>query len=924
MMNAADEPHYEQRVTATSGFAYGVIGADIHVFGDGTPVYVLDNWRDIPEADPAWLRELPSRMLNARFAVVDFTGRRDELAQLHRWRRSRPRLAARWLHGPGGAGKTRLAAQFAAESAETGWKVIIATHGPGTVLRPPGSQDLRLDSAAGVLLIVDYADQWPHSHLTWLFSNALLHQVEVPARILLLGRTAHAWPSLRGALANHQADTSTQVVPPLPDGDEHRPEMFAAARDCFARRYQIGDPAAVQPPQTLDAPDMGLTLALHMAALVAVDAHVTGRRPPKDMAGLIIYLLDREQQHWAKLYGDPSHNLDPQPGYLTLPCVMNQAVFIAALTGAVSRQAGATLLTRVQLPADPQQVLTDHAVCYPPAAPGSVLEPLYPDRLAEDFLALTMPGHPADYPAQLWAADTSSTLLAHAATDSAHRQAWAGHQARPITLLAAATQRWPHVGERHLYPLLRQHPELAIDAGSAALSALADIRDIDIAVLEAIESQLPTHRHVDLDVGIADISGALTGHRLAGTTDPTERAFLYDTYAERLANAGRLEDALTAVEAAAQLHQRLAGRWWALGKRREISAMHRVLLAASLNTAGQLLMDLGRPDEALALTRRSVQIWQRTLASCAPSDAEVPASRLAASLDNLGNQLWKLGRREEALAAAEEATRLSRQLARANPAAFEPNLAVTLNNFGIRLWSLGHHMPALAVSEEAVALSRRQAATNRAAFEHNLAEALNNLGIRLWNLGRHDDGLAVATEAVKIYRRLAAINPAAFEPNLAAALNGLGIRLSNTARLAEAVDATRESVDIRRRLEKANPTAYKADLASSLNNLGLRLTELAEVEPSADTLKESLDISSEAVDIRSQLVRTNPAAFEPALAESLAAFASIRVARGAELGKALTAAKQSVDVYQRLASRQPAAYTQRLLAARRVADSVGH
>jgi len=164
-----------QHVTATAGFAYGVVGADLHVFGDGTPVYVLENWRGVPESDPAWLRELPSRMLNARFAVVDFTGRDDELAQLQHWRRNGPRLAARWLHGPSGAGKTRLAAQFAAQSIAAGRKVITATHGPGTVLPPPGSQDLRLDGAAGVLVIVDYADRWPHSHRRAKLSRAVVN-----------------------------------------------------------------------------------------------------------------------------------------------------------------------------------------------------------------------------------------------------------------------------------------------------------------------------------------------------------------------------------------------------------------------------------------------------------------------------------------------------------------------------------------------------------------------------------------------------------------------------------------------------------------------------------------------------------------------------------------------------------------------------
>ncbi|MFL6052310.1 MAG: hypothetical protein ACJ72W_05235 [Actinoallomurus sp.] len=56
-------------------------------------------------------------MLNAQFQVVDYRGRTAERAELANSRDNGPRLSAVWLHGPGGQGKTRLAAEFAAESA---------------------------------------------------------------------------------------------------------------------------------------------------------------------------------------------------------------------------------------------------------------------------------------------------------------------------------------------------------------------------------------------------------------------------------------------------------------------------------------------------------------------------------------------------------------------------------------------------------------------------------------------------------------------------------------------------------------------------------------------------------------------------------------------------------------------------------------
>ena len=232
-MNETADPRQgpTQNVTATNGFAYGTIGADIHVFGDGTPLYLLQSWQEPGDADPEWLLELPSRMLNARFAVVAFTGRESELAELAYWRDNGPRLAFRWLHAPGGQGKTRLAAQFARQSAGAGWKVVTAIHGPGSVLPPPGSQDMSLAGAAGLLLIVDYADRWPLTHLTWLFSNSLFHQAGVATRVLMLARTHDAWPAIRATLTEQQAGTTSQFLAPLPEGPGQRGDMFATARD---------------------------------------------------------------------------------------------------------------------------------------------------------------------------------------------------------------------------------------------------------------------------------------------------------------------------------------------------------------------------------------------------------------------------------------------------------------------------------------------------------------------------------------------------------------------------------------------------------------------------------------------------------------------------------------------------------------------
>ena len=590
-------PQVTQNVSAVNGFAYGVIGADVHVFDNGLPLYLLANWQQEPAARSDWLLELPSRMLNARRAVVPFTGRADELESLREWRDNGPRLAVRWLHGPGGQGKTRIAAQLAAESAAAGWKVAVAFHGPDAERPGAGSQDLRLEGAAGLLMVVDYADRWLLTNLSWLLRNALLHQTGVVTRVLMIARNTDAWPRVRGILDAYQAGTSSQPLPPLAGESGARVSMFTAARDCFAALYQLPSAAVVPAPGTLNDPEYGLTLAVHMVALVAVDAHVTGKRLPQDMAGLTMYLLDREQLHWARLYGDSTAAPEAvQHPYRTSPQVMNQAVFTAALTGSVTPSVGAVLLENLKL-RDPLQVLTDHATCYPPGGRGqaTVLEPLYPDRLAEDFLALTMPGHAADYPAQLWASPTIASLLTRQGAQN-EPTAWTP---RAITFLASAANRWPHLGPGYLHPLLVSDAQLAVDAGSAALSALSSVPGLDPAVLEAVEALLPERRHVDLDVGIAALITRLAAYRLSMTDDPVKRARINNDLCVRLSYAGLHHEGLTAAEEAVRIWRQLAAA---------APEAYEADLSGALNNLGNRLSDLGRPEEALAAVQEAVKI----------------------------------------------------------------------------------------------------------------------------------------------------------------------------------------------------------------------------------------------------------------------------------------------------------------------------
>ncbi|MFC9330689.1 hypothetical protein [Kitasatospora sp. NPDC057015] len=857
----------DQRVVAEAGFAYGAIGADIHVFGDGTPVYLLQNWHPEDPPDGDWLRELPSRMLNARWEVVGFTGRDEELAGLRTWCAQGPRLAVRWLHAPGGQGKTRLAAQLARELASESWKIVTATEGPGTVLPPPGSQDLRLDGAAGLLLLVEYADRWPLSHLTWLLSNALLHHPSVPARVLMIARDTGPWPAVRAALADHRAGTSSQALAALGEGDDPeglRGRMFTAARDGFAARYGAAPPGG--PPPWLDGPEFGLTLAVHMAALVSVDARSTGRRTPTDLAGLTLYLLDREHLHWARRYGDGTHRLggrtSPGAPWATPPGVMNQVVFTAALTGPLTPTAGEQVIGRLDLALPAERVLADHASCYPPADPAraTVLEPLYPDRLAEDFGALTLPGHLADYPAGPWAPRTL-----HVLTEGLPPPGWAR---RTVNLLAAAADRWPHVGAGHLFPLLRERPELAVEAGSSALSALAALPDAPLDVLEAVESRLPARDRTDLAPGVADLACALARRRLARTEDPAARAAIHARLASALVGAGRYRENLTALEEAVRLYRPLA---------EADPQAFEPQLAMVLSNLGTRLGRYGRQQESLAVSREAVDIARRT----GLLDADAPKSAGGALLVNLASRLRAAGRTVEALETEHRALEIFWRLS-----ATDPTQAVHLAPCLVNLASL---LPlnylrgggALAALEQAVRLNRRLAADDPRQHEAGLAYALTVLAGRTVGYHKLAEGFAAATagraggppvtpgwrqravdlaaEAVAVDRRLVPANPAVMELQLADGLQVLYSALVAADRPAEAAAALAESTLVRSRLTE--PDSATAEDPTAEN-------PTAEWEP-ADHRAHTMAGVRAGVTLFAYLAETDPQTYRDGLAEAL-------------------------------------------------------
>ncbi|MFI5527463.1 hypothetical protein ACIA8O_02795 [Kitasatospora sp. NPDC051853] len=784
---------------------------------DAAGRYLPAAWQSPPPLDSGWLVEQPSRLLDARFAVVGFTGREPELASLRAWCAQDGPHAVRWLHGPGGQGKTRLADQLAEEQRQSGWQVVCAdgpepTGGPG---RPAGSAPD--ERAAGLLVLVEQADRRPISELARLLASAVPPRPGVPTRVLLLARR----DSLRYALettAEQPTVTDSQALAPL--GPEARDALHRAAVAAFAAQY------GVEPPshrRDLAHPEFGLALTVLLSALDTVleSARTPQPRPAPapapvsvpvpDRTALTVRLLDREQAHWALLHRSPGVGR-----FTTPPWVMSRAVFAAALGGPRASDQAAELLGALDLDHPVSAVLADHALCYPPSEPGRELAPLRPATLAEDFLALTLPGHAVGYPAQPWATGDAAALLGRRAADPSGGDTGAGTDGSTDTgtdsgpdagaavlHLALTAARWPHVLPQLLHPLLSADPALAAAGGTPVLLALTELPGIEPELLERVLATLPADPPPDLRPGRAALLVRLSGHRLAHRQEPAEQAAVLCELSSSLAELGRNEEAATAGRRAVELLTALA-----VGE----PAEHRAALGAALGTLSELLERAGHGAEALDAQGRAVEVYG-TLAAADPARH---GPGLAAALVAHSARLERAGRWGEAHRAGWAAVHRYRDLARRHPG-HRAGLAAALSAAGALSLRGVDETDELDPAREAVGLWRELAAEDPAAHRPALAAALFRLRHDLARAGRRAEAVAAAEEGVAVHRWLAATDPERHTAAFAAALGKLRNSLTEEGRHAEAVAAGAEAVGVWRQLAERAPAVHRRSLLGALH-----------------------------------------------------------------------------------------------------------
>ncbi|MGW7519866.1 tetratricopeptide repeat protein [Streptomyces sp. NPDC054796] len=744
--------------------------------------------------------------------------------------------------GTGGVGKTRLALRLADELRQRGWSCRwVRAGGEADVVAT-----VREVGSGPVLLVVDYAETRTGLRaLLAAVADSRSGQGGPERdsrrlRVLLLARSeGEWWERLQGVPGPVGATVAGAVTVALEPGVLPRwPErqLVAEAVPQFARALGIPPPRHAEVTLT----DEGVPLlVLHAAALVLVLRAREARAPGAPAAppalpcaalpgaalpvavgsAVLEELLRHEKRYW---YESAAIAALTGPGGLDTTAVQ-RCVAVTSLLDADSEAAAADLLSLVpglEAPwCDPLRRRTARwlSTLYPGTSPGAV-GPLQPDLLAEHHIARQLDRSP------------EMARLIGSRLDASHAR-------RALTVLTRAHAHQPGVESVLEGWLAARLPELAEAAVTVAVETPGPLGPLMARVLAEAELPLTALQHVKRAIpyptlALAEADMVVTQHiveALPEETTPKRRATWLEALGLAFHQVGRRMEALVPMEEAERIRRRLV---------RLSPEQHRPGLAACLNGLGHRLAEAGRVPEALTATQEAVALY-RDLARPFPSpspDGYRPA--LAECLNNLGMRLSEAGRVDEALAAAQEAVDL--ELIGYAPDRRPYVLAMLLHNLGNRLFEAGREDEALAPTREAADLYRELVRHAPDRHRPGLASCLNNLGNRLSDAGLRAEALTAAQEAVDLYRDLARTSPDRYRPGLAACLNNLGNRLSDAGREQEALVSIEEAVRVHRALHRelrqgprrephreqvpTDADRFRPALAASLRNLGIQLT----------------------------------------------------------------------------------------------------
>ncbi|WP_140157959.1 tetratricopeptide repeat protein [Micromonospora sp. NBS 11-29] len=769
----------------------------------------------LPSPVPDLRSRPPSQLLTAQNRVVPFSNRDVELADFTAWRDSDVRHMMRLLHGGGGQGKTRLADRVFEDADQAGWRVLAARHVTDVRYRSRVAEsDMVSEGRDRTLIVVDYADRWPLDDLALLVAETE-HHFAGKIRILLLARSAAWWGPLRYRWQGQGWVLDHMLLNPIA---ESVGVIYQRALGRFAEILAGIDDIDPLIEVDFDVAPRSI-LSIHMSALAAVLAHLDQKSTPPDKAALVSsFLFDREQAYWE---GARS------AGRVTVRAnTMSRAVFGAVLAGPMRHDQAVLLLDLLGVSSGTESsdlVLDDHGLLYPAVESPHVLEPLYPDRLAEDFVALRIPGGPADgESADPWVLTALRRIVNAQVPDEVRR--------RVLTLLVETSQRWPHVATAALLPLLADDPALAQTLGGAGILRLMGVHGIGNELLEAIDGALPRARMFEFDAARADLGLRLYESRTAAAPNRQARAEVASDLSARLGDAGDREAALRWIrEAVAVLRPADS-----TGELRDLP-----IVAPQLGALSGRLAELDRFEESAQVAKTALELY-RIVNDILPGSADVGIGHV---LNNLSMSLRYSGDAEGAFAAVSECVAIRRRLV-TQDARHLSDLAGSLDHLAMILSDRNDFQAALESSAEAVAIFTRLRRDQPDHHEWSVGAALDNRGGILWRCGKRDEAITAVEESVASFKRLFNRNRNAFDVDLYKALNNLAHKQWEHNSPDAAVLTMREAISLLREVASRFPVQYRPDLAESLMDFAGWLKETGNHEELIEVADEAVSVIS--------------------------------------------------------------------------------
>jgi len=329
-------------------------------------------------------------------------------------------------------------------------------------------------------------------------------------------------------------------------------------------------------------------------------------------------------------------------------------------------------------------------------------------------------------------------------------------------------------------------------------------------------------------------------------------------------------------------------------------------LAASNERVGDVLDAEGKLDEALAIYRKSLAIWQ-VLAE----DRSNPESQrsLAISYEKIGGVLEWQGKHEEALTFYQQDLAVELKLAESNPNNTDllGNLVESYRMIGQILQERqGKRQEALVAYQQGLAVAQKlvDSDSGNALWQRDLALMYGKIGSVLASGGKREEALAAYQQGLVIAQKLADSDPrnVIWQHDLGLYNNGIGYVLASEGKFEEALAYHQKMLAIEQKLVDSDPgdARKQRDLSISYNRIGFLQIKIGKLD-------EALAAYQKAVAIRQTLAdgAPNNPQTQSDLSVAYAGMGSALDAQG-KLEEAVVAYQKGLTIEQKLVDGDPA------------------